>query len=69
MRTMFGVLLGCFALCTAIAAAYESPPEKFGPVSPKDGVAVANRVDPMAEPALQWEASADVLKIDLDTGS
>ncbi|MEF8787758.1 MAG: hypothetical protein V5A84_01690, partial [Planctomycetota bacterium] len=60
LKMAISLLLGCVALFSATAAAAdESPPEKFDLLTPKDGAAVANKVDPMAGPALQWEASAD----------
>jgi len=60
MRTALGLLLGSiFLLAVSAPAADESPPEKFGLLTPEDGDTVANRVDPMAGPALRWEASSD----------
>mgnify|MGYP000621436754 CR=1 FL=1 len=60
IKAPVALFLGCILLCVASApAADESPPERFGLLTPEHGSPVANRVDPMAGPALRWEASVD----------
>jgi len=49
-----------FAVSSLPATAEDkSPPAQFRLLKPEDGGSVANLVDPMAGPALQWGASAD----------